>query len=95
MFPDDIFDVFDLVLLADEFFLDDLKRQGEEELMIKLNVKNIIKMLILFETNPIISSKLQDKAKTMFINEFEEIYNYNPNLENDIKCVPGLMTKLF
>lgn len=31
----------------------------------------------------------------MFINEFEEIYNYNPNLENDIKCVPGLMTKLF
>lgn len=58
MFPDDIFDVFDLVLLADEFFLDDLKRQGEEELMIKLNVKNIIKMLILFETNPIISTKL-------------------------------------
>lgn len=58
MFPDDIFDVFDLVLLADEFFLDDLKRQGEEELMLKLNVKNIIKMLILFETNPIISIKL-------------------------------------
>jgi len=38
---------------------------------------------------------LQDKAQTLFVDGFEEIFKYNPKLENEIKNVPGLMTKLF
>lgn len=34
-------------------------------------------MLILFETHPIVSISLSDKAQTLFVDEFEEIFKYN------------------
>jgi speckle-type POZ protein len=36
-FPDDEKEIFDLILLADEYLLEDLKRKCEEELLLKIS----------------------------------------------------------
>jgi speckle-type POZ protein len=36
-FPEDEKEIFDLILLADEYLLEDLKRKCEEELLLKIS----------------------------------------------------------
>jgi speckle-type POZ protein len=94
-FPDNIFDVFELLLLADEYGLIDLKEKCEEDMKLKLHETNVLQMLILCETHPIVSEGLAEKCKSLFIQEFDQIQKINPNLEKEIISVPGLMIKLF
>ena len=94
-FPEDIFDVFDLMLLADEYLVSDLKQKCEEDMLAKLNEANVVKMLILLERHPMVDNCVSDRCKTLFIEEFDKISKLNPDLEKDIQSIPGLMTKLF
>jgi len=94
-FPDDVFDIFDLMLLADEYLIGDLKQKCEEDMLAKLDETNIVKMLILAEKHPLVGSAVIDKCKTIFIEDFDKVYKLHPNLEEQIISVPGLMIKLF
>ena len=73
-FPDDIMDTCDLLLLADEYMILDLKQKCEEDISSKLNVQNILQTLLFVETHSaIISSLLSDKGQGLFIEEFDKI----------------------
>lgn len=94
-FPTDLEDVFDLLVLADEYMLNDLKEKCEEDIKTNIDEKEALKILILCEQNSIISNEVIDKCKTIFIDEFDKILKQNPNLEEEIVKIPGLVTKLF
>lgn len=94
-FPEDIIDVFRLMLLADEYMLTDLKEKCEEDIKINLDETKVLDILLLCEKHPIVSLDLTDKCKAIFIDEFDKILKLNQNLEQRIMEVPGLMTKLF
>ena len=94
-FPEDLLDVFKLMLLADEYMLNDLKEKCEEDIKINLDEGKVLDVLLLCERHPIVSPELIDKCKSMFVDEFDKILKVNPDLEQKITQVPGLMTKLF
>lgn len=94
-FPDDVFELFDLMLLSDEYLIADLKEKCEEDIIAKLDETNVLKILLLAEKHPWINDTIVDKCKTVFIEDFDRVYKNNPDLEQEITSVPGLMTKLF
>ncbi len=94
-FPTDLEDVFDLLILADEYMLGDLKEKCEEDIKTNIDEKEVLKMLILCEQKSNISNEVVDKCKSIFIDEFDKILKQNPNLEEEIVKIPGLVTKLF
>jgi len=55
-FPTDIFDIFELMITADEYFLQDLKHKCEEAMSHKIDESNVLQMLILCEKNSVLSS---------------------------------------
>ena len=63
--------------------------------MAKLNEQNILKMLLLLEKHPMVNVSVNERCKTLFIEEFDKIAKLNPDLEKHIQSIPGLMTKLF
>jgi len=94
-FPENIFEVFDLMLLADEYLINDLKQKCEEDMLAKLNETNLLKMLVLAEKHPLVNNAITDRCKTLFIEDFDKIYKLNPDIEQQIQSIPGLMVKLF
>ncbi|CAD8104026.1 unnamed protein product [Paramecium sonneborni] len=95
-FPVEIEDTCDLMLLADEYLIADLKQKCEEDIISKLNSNNIMQILLFVEKHSnIISSMLLEKTNSMFIDDFDKIHKQNSDLEKEITKVPGLMTKLF
>ena len=94
-FPEDIIDVFKLMLLADEYMLTDLKEKCEEDIKINLDNTKVLDVLLLIEKHPVVCAELVDRCKTMFIDDFDKILRDSPDLEKKIVEVPGLMTKLF
>ena len=94
-FPENILNVFDLMLLADEYLISDLKQKCEEDMLTKINEANVLDMLILLEKHPAESCALSEKCKSLFIDDFDKIYKLNPDIEKQIFEIPGLMTKLF
>ncbi|CAD8088079.1 unnamed protein product [Paramecium primaurelia] len=95
-FPEEIEDTCDLMLLADEYLITDLKQKCEEDIISKLDSSNILYILLFVEKHSnIISQPLLEKTNSMFIDEFDKIHKLNPNLEQEITRMPGLMTKLF
>lgn len=95
-FPDDIEDTCDLLLLSDEYMIVDLKQKCEEDMISKINISNILQILLFSEKHSeIVSTMLTEKTHSMFLEEFDKILKLNPSLELDITKVPGLITKLF
>lgn len=94
-FPEDVFELFELMLLADEYLIVDLKEKCEEDILSKLDEVNVMKMLILTEQHPMMNDAIIDKCKTIFIEDFDRVYRHNPDLEAEITSYPGLMIKLF
>lgn len=94
-FPTGLEEVFDLLVLADEYMLIDLKEKCEEDIKTNIDEKEALKILILCEQNSIISNEVIDKCKTIFIDEFDKILKQNPDLEEEIIKIPGLVTRLF
>jgi len=94
-FPDDVFELFELMLLADEYLIADLKEKCEEDILSKLDETNVMKMLLLTEKHPMVNEAIIDRCKTIFIEDFDRVYKHNPDLEEEITNIPGLMIKLF
>ena len=96
LMPEQVIDVFDLMLIADEYFLMDLKKKCEDDMILKLDESNLLDLIILCERHAsLVSPELYNKSKTLFIENFDKILKLNPNLEHEIISFPGLMTKLF
>jgi len=94
-FPEDVFELFDLMLLADEYLISDLKEKCEEDILSKLDETNVLKVILLAEKHPWVNEVIVDKCKTIFIDDFDKVHRNNPELEHEITNVPGLMVKLF
>lgn len=94
-FPEDVFEVFELMLIADEYLISDLKEKCDEDMLVKLDETNIMQMLMLSEKHPLVNPNIIDRCKTIFIEEFDRVHKLNPDLEQQITSVPGLMVKLF
>jgi len=94
-FPEDVFELFELMLLADEYLITDLKEKCEEDILSKLDETNVMRMLLLCEKHPMTNEAIVDRCKTIFIEDFDRVHKHNPDLEEQIVNVPGLMTKLF
>ncbi|CAD8101757.1 unnamed protein product [Paramecium sonneborni] len=81
------------MLLADEYLITDLKQKCEEDIISKLDSNNILQILLFVEQHSnIISQPLLEKTNSIFIDQFDKIHKLNPNLEQEITMVPGLMT---
>ena len=94
-FPDDIFELFELMLLTDEYVITDLKEKCEEDIVAKLDETNVLKVLLLAEKNPFVNEVIVDKCKSIFVEDFDRVYKHNLDLEEQITNIPGLMIKLF
>lgn len=93
--PENWSEVCDLLVMADEYFLTDLKMRCEEDLVSKLRPDNLIELIVIAHQLPLLTNTLINECKEMFVKEFPKIRDSNPNLEEMISSVPGLMTELF
>lgn len=85
-FPEKTPDIFELILLADEYFLDDLKRKCEEALIYRLDQDNALEILVSASRYPnIISDNLIEYSIAELIEDFDDILAKNSNLEDQIK----------
>lgn len=80
-FPSDIFDIFELMVMADEYFLIDLKHKCEESMQHKVDESNVLQMLILCEKHAVLSPQIQDKCQSLFVEEFMKVKSGNPTVE--------------
>lgn len=85
-FPEKTSDIFELILLADEYLLDDLRRKCEETLIYRLDQENALEILVMaFRYHTIISDNLVEYAIAALIDDFDEIIEKTVDLENQIK----------
>lgn len=92
--PDDVNNVCKLLVLADEYFLGDLKMRCEEDMIAKLRPDNLLEILVAAHKLPLIGEGVVEECMEMFVKEFQVIKE-TAGLEEIIASVPGLMTKLF
>lgn len=85
-FPEKTSDIFELILLADEYFLDDLKRKCEETLIYRLDQENALEILVSSSKyHTIISDNLIEFSIAALIEDFDDIHERCANLEDQIK----------
>ena len=74
-FPVQESEIFDLILLADEYFLEDLRRRCEDELLYRLDGDNCLELLVLsFKFGTIVSQNLIETCINTLIEDFD-VYN--------------------
>lgn len=84
-FPENTTDIFELILMADEYLLDDLRRKCEDALIYRLDQDNALEILVIASKYPTISSdNLIEFAITTLIDDFEVIFRKNPKLEEEL-----------
>jgi hypothetical protein len=93
--PDDIQQVTQLLLLADEYFLLDLKKRCEETLCSKLTADNVVDIMVMASNLPLTSESLMQECKEVFVRQFTTISEHEGDLETKLAAVPGLVTQLF
>jgi hypothetical protein len=89
-------EVIALLGLTDEYLLPDLQKVCEDQIIDYMDSKTAIDLL----TNPEIvlptksEENIRDAAKTVFLEDFERLMEEDPNLEERIFKVKGLMSEL-
>lgn len=90
-FPDETSDIFELILMADEYLLEDLRRKCEDALIYRLDHENALEILVISSKYPNIASEnLIEFAISSLIEDFDLIMKKHPNLEEDLKGRPFL-----
>lgn len=85
-FPEKTSDIFELILMADEYLLDDLKRKCEEALIYRLDQENALEILVSASRYPnIISDNLIEYSIAELIEDFDDILAKHSNLEEQIR----------
>jgi speckle-type POZ protein len=92
--PEDMNDLCQLMILADEYLLNDLKMRCEEDIIAKLSTENLIDIMVSAHKLPLTGDGLIEECLEMFVKEYQKIKD-TPDLEKIISSVPGLMLKLF
>ncbi len=94
--PDNVFESCKLLALADEYLLADLVAICEEDVLLKIDAENVVK--ILTQDGVGIPEKCEAKifteCKNVLLSEFETIYEKDPDVEKKLTAVPGLITKI-
>lgn len=94
-FPEDDQEIFDLILMADEYLQEDLKRKCEEELLLRICSTNSLNILVYaFKYNSIVSENLIENCVSNIIDELDKVILDNEDLEEKLQSVPGLMTRM-
>ena len=94
-FEDDAEAEIELMIMADKFGVPDFKQICEDDLLRKLNVDNILELLIKIHESKISTHFLMEKVKGLFFKNFQRINESVENLEEIISSHSGLMTLLF
>jgi hypothetical protein len=94
VFPEDPREVFRLIELANEYKIGDLQTMCEEDILYKIDEKNVKDLLFLFEKTKIVSESALAKCRSVFIKNFESISMENEEIEKEITRIPGLLTNL-
>ena len=85
-FPDSTADIFELILLADEYLLEDLRRKCEDGLIYRLDQDNALEILVVACKYPTIASdNLIEYAINTLIEDFDVILRKHPKLEDELK----------
>mmetsp|Transcript_34688 Transcript_34688/g.61001 ORF Transcript_34688/g.61001 Transcript_34688/m.61001 type:complete len:318 (+) Transcript_34688:2236-3189(+) len=95
LMPDEIEHVTQLLLLADEYFLLDLKKRCEEALCSKLSPSNVVDIMVLASNLPLTSDSLMQECKEVFVRQYMSVAEHETELEGKLLAVPGLVTQLF
>ena len=94
IFPGKADQVFELLKLSYSYSVKDLVEFCEDDIVHKLNENNLLEMIIKLEKSDLISESTLEKCRTLFIKSFPSICNENPNVEERLTEVPGLMKNL-
>ena len=95
LFNNEDSDVFDLILLADEYLLEDLKRKCEDELLSRLSSTNCLQILVwAFKYRNIVSENLIENCITNLIDELDKVILDVEDVEDKIQNCPGLITRI-
>lgn len=94
--PENIFETCKLLVLADEYLLSDLMQVCEEDILLKINNENVVKILTLdgVRIPEKCECKIFTECKNVLLSEFEEILQNDPDVEKKLISVPGLITKI-
>jgi speckle-type POZ protein len=92
--PEKIEDVCELMIIADEYFLNDLKMRCEEDIISKLSAENLIDIMVESSRLPLTGETLITECLEMFVKDYPKVKE-TADLEQKISSVPGLMLKLF
>jgi speckle-type POZ protein len=92
--PESVDDVCRLMVLADEYLLNDLKMRCEEDMIAKLSTENLIDIMVAAHKLPLTGEGLINECLELFVKEYQKVKD-TPGLEKMISSVPGLMLKLF
>lgn len=93
--PETVEGVCQLLLLADEYFLSDLQVRCEDDLVGKIEPENVVSVMVAAQSLPLVSDAVMKECKELFVKQFHTVKELQPNLEEMIAGVPGLMTELF
>ena len=95
--PDNLYDVIQLMRLADQYFLDDLIQECMDLAINLLDYTNVVSLLT--DDSFILPIKCEDQifpeAKHIFVAHFPRIIDYDPAVESKIASKPGLISSLF
>eukprot|EP00344_Euplotes_crassus_P004332 CAMPEP_0196999742 /NCGR_PEP_ID=MMETSP1380-20130617/4855_1 /TAXON_ID=5936 /ORGANISM="Euplotes crassus, Strain CT5" /LENGTH=137 /DNA_ID=CAMNT_0042416777 /DNA_START=505 /DNA_END=918 /DNA_ORIENTATION=- len=88
--------MIDLLSLTDEYILGDLQAVCEDEVIKRLNHKNVVQILTdeKIILPPSSEKTVKEAAKEVLLNKFPVILEENPNIESDLIKVPGLWSSL-
>ena len=93
---DNASDVLPLLSLTDEYLLPDLQRVCEDQIIDYMDIKTATKILtdpnsVLPETS---EKSVRESAKAVFLEEYDRLLEEDPELEEKIFRVRGLMSEL-
>ena len=93
---DNASDVLPLLSLTDEYLLPDLQRVCEDQIIDYMDIKTATKILtdpnsVLPETS---EKSVREAAKAVFLEEYDRLLEEDPELEEKIFRVRGLMSEL-
>lgn len=73
-FPETEKEIFDLILLADEYLMEDLRRRCEDELLFRLDGDNCLEILVLsFKFGTVVSPNLVETCISTLIEDFDVV----------------------
>lgn len=88
-FPENTKDIFELILMADEYLLEDLRRKCEDVLLYRLDETNALEILVAaFRYNTIVSENLIEYCISTLIEDFDYIQGKEAKMEELLTSTP-------